>query len=164
MTTERRRTRVLVAALVGLALGLSATTASSDPTQAKTPVTLAEVASRVDGAALPNVVELLRSDVESEIAAIDWDKTGLRNKTKKYTVSAAVVRLDSKREADGLKATCTVSATLREAKTGTLLAIVEGRAQAEEAPSAGARAQRGALAGAARGAVTALPEAIRRTQ
>jgi hypothetical protein len=76
-----------------------------------------------------------------------------------------VVGLSSARiDPRNLAASCTISAAVRDAERGTLLVIVEGRARAEDAPAAAAEAERGALAGAVRGAITAVPEAIRRAQ
>ena len=127
-------------------------------------VTLAEVASGpAEGSTrLTNLGELLRHDVEAELAAVNWKAAGLR---RRYTLSAAVVRLSSTREGErAVLASCTVSTSVRDAERGTLLAIVEGRARAEDAPAAAIEAERGALAGAVRGAITALPEAIRNAQ
>jgi hypothetical protein len=42
------------------------------------------------------------------------------------------------------------------------LAVLQGRAEAEDRPTAAADAERGALSAAVRGAVTAIPEAMRR--
>lgn len=114
---------------------------------------------------LPDVVELLKHDAQQELAAIDWTRTSTRGR---WTVSASVVQLSTVREERTLTAWCTVSATLRDQKTGALVAILEGRAQADAPaaeralPSAAARAERGALSGAVRGAVTAIPDAIER--
>jgi hypothetical protein len=132
--------------------------------KSKPPVTLAEVASQPSEGStrLPNLAELLRQDVESELAAVNWKAAGLR---RRYTLSAAVVRLSSAQSGErSVLASCTVSASVRDAERGTLLAIVEGRARAEDGPSAAIEAERGALAGAVRGAITALPEAIRQAQ
>jgi len=130
------------------------------PPARPSPVTLAEVGSRATSTKLGNVTELLRRDVESELAAIDWTKAKVN---RRYVVSASVVRLDSELRDAGLLASCTVSATLRDER-GAILAVLEGRARAEESPGAAARAERDALAVAVRGAITAIPEAIRRMQ
>lgn len=127
------------------------------------PVKLAEVASKVDAAStrLANVTDLLRHDVEAEIAAIDWTQAKLR---RRYTLSAAVVRLESATTGERtLSASCTVSAAVRDDR-GTLLAIVEGRARADDAANAAARAERDALAAAARSAIKRVPETIRLAQ
>lgn len=128
------------------------------------PVSLAEVASRVDEAqlALPKATELLRKDVEAELAAADWSKLPPR---KQYKLSASIVALEAaKVDPKTLRASCTVSVSIRDAKRGNILAILEGRAKVEDLASASARAQRDALAGAVRGAIAAVPEAIRRAQ
>ena len=61
---------------------------------ASRPVTLGEVATSAAAGStrLLNVADLLRSDAEAELAAIDWTHAKLRHR---YTVSALIVRLDS---------------------------------------------------------------------
>ncbi|MCK6591073.1 MAG: hypothetical protein L6Q76_26270 [Polyangiaceae bacterium] len=128
------------------------------------PVSLAEVASRVDEAALAveNATEVLRSDVEAEIAAADWSKLPPR---RHYKLSASIVSLRAESlDKKTLRATCTVSVSIRDAKRNNLLAILEGRANVTDMASASARAQRDALQGAVRGAIAAVPEAIRQAQ
>jgi hypothetical protein len=128
------------------------------------PVSLAEVASRVDEAALggQNAAEVLRKEVEAEIAAADWSKLPPR---KQYKLSASIVSLKAESlDKKTLNATCTVSVAIRDAKRNNLLATLEGRAKVTDLASASARAQRDALAGAVRGAIAAVPEAIRQAQ
>jgi hypothetical protein len=158
------------AALLGIALtGLVARPAAAeDPRSPKEiaaarPVTLGEVATSVaaQSTRLINVSDLLRHDAEAELAAIDWTKTKSKHR---YTLSALIVRLESAPlGARSLSASCTVSAAVRDER-GALLAIVEGRARAEDAATAGIAAERDALAGAVRSAIIAVPEAIRRLQ
>jgi hypothetical protein len=168
------RFNLVMAALVGLAalLRLAPVEAmvapnNSEPIQevkAKgAPVTLAEVTIQKAGSSrLDNIPDLLRRDVEAELAAIDWSKLGLR---RRYTLSATVVELESARTGErNLTASCTISAAVRDADRGKLLVIIEGHARAEDSPTKAADAERGALAGAVRGAITAVPEAIRRSQ
>jgi hypothetical protein len=153
--------RNLRRALAGVAIGLAVLLATAADAREPAPVTLGEVATRVHSPRLGDVVELLRRDAQTELAAIDWSKRGVR---RKVSVSASLVRLDSVQERGLLRADATVSATLRDARTGALLAILEGRARAEDRPVAAAGAERDALAAAVRGAITAIPEAIRRMQ
>ena len=144
-----------------VALALSVIPVSGGAVPPKPGVSLAEVASRIDPAKtrLTNLTELLRSDAEAELLAIDWGK--LR---RRYAVSAALVRLDSTSTGERtLAAACTVSASVRDADTGKLLFLVEGKARAEDASTAGARAERDALSAAVRGAITAVPEGLRRS-
>jgi hypothetical protein len=127
-------------------------------------VKVAEVSSRVDPASVhvADVTGVLRRNAEAELGAIDWDKEGVR---RGYVVSASVTHLASNKSSGALTANCTVSATLRDAARGTILAIVHGRALAEESAAGDpASAERGALRGAVRGAISALPEAIRKTE
>jgi hypothetical protein len=143
--------------------GRKSTAEKKGPAAAR-PVSLAEVASRVDEAALAvqNATEALRSDVEAEIAAADWSKLPPR---RQYKLSASIVSLKAEAlDKKTLSATCTVSVSIRDAKRDNLLAILEGRAKVTDAASASARAQRDALAGAVRGAIAAVPEAIRQAQ
>lgn len=125
-------------------------------------VTLAEVASQVQPGAtrLTNLTDLLRRDVEAAIAAIDWSKERVR---RRYILSASLVRLETSVEDRTLRVSCTVSAAVRDDR-GNLLAIVEGRALAEDTSSAAQSAEQGALSGAARGAIKAVPEAIRQAE
>ena len=127
-------------------------------------VTLAEVASRVEPSAtrLGDVKALLREDTEAALSTIDWSPLRLR---RRYALSASLVRLDTTSTgARTLAVSCTVSAAVRDADSGALQFIIEGRARAEDAASSGARAERDALREAVRGAVIAVPEALRRTQ
>jgi hypothetical protein len=163
---ERRARRA--AALLGIAIavlpGRPAAAEDARPladSAAARPVTLGEVATSVAAKSTRqiNVADLLRHDAEAEIAAIDWGKTKLRHR---YTLSALIVRLDSAPLGErALSASCTVSAAVRDER-GALLAIVEGRARAEDAATAGMAAERDALAAAVRSAIAAVPEAIRR--
>lgn len=128
----------------------------------KAPVTLAEVATGADAVAtaLTNATDLLRHDVEAEIAATDWSKAPAR---RQYLLSASIVRLDAAPLGGAMiRASCTVSVSIREAKGGTLLAILEGRAKVEDAKTASAQAQRDALTGAVKGVMAAVPEALRK--
>jgi hypothetical protein len=161
----RRMAALMGIALAALTAGPAAAEDARPPAEgaAKGPVTLGEVATSAAAGStrLLNVADLLRRDAEAELAALDWTHTKLRHR---YTVSALIVRLDSAPLGErALSASCTISAAVRDER-GSLLAIVEGRARAEDAASAGIAAERDALAGAVRSAITAVPEAIRRLQ
>jgi len=156
----------IAVAVLSLSAGRPAAAEDARPladSAALRPVTLGEVATSVAAKStrLLNVADLLRHDAEAEIAAIDWGKAKLRHR---YTLSALIVRLDSAPLGErALSASCTVSAAVRDER-GALLAVVEGRARAEDAASAGMAAERDALSAAVRSAITAVPEAIRRLQ
>ena len=154
---DRKVRRGLAALGVGLAVLLSSSVDAREPA----PVTLTEVASSVRSQRVGNLVEVLRTEAESELVSIDWGK---RKPKRRVSLSASLTRLDSTQTQKTLQATATVSATLRDARTGALLAILEGRAQAEDRPSAAAAAERDALKAAVRQAVGSIPEALRRMQ
>jgi hypothetical protein len=127
-------------------------------------VALAEVASRVDPRAtrMGDVVPLLRQEAAAAIAAIDW---GTLRLSRRYAVAATAVRLSTTRTSERTLATsCVISASVREADTGTLLFTVEGRALAEDQVASADRAERDALRAAVTGAMRALPEGLRRAQ
>jgi hypothetical protein len=170
----KRRLRLLLVSAAALAAApLQALPAGAAPPSAPSPpiaaapapsppVTLAEVTTQVNPAAthLPNATDLLRLSADAELRAIDWTKEGLR---RRYLLSATLVRLESV-PADGvLRASCAVSAAVRDER-GTLVAIIEGRARADASPEAAATAERGALEGAVQGAIRRVPEAIRKAQ
>jgi hypothetical protein len=150
----------LALALAALLLALPAVGAAEARRGA---VTLAETASRVDPAAtkLGDVVPLLRADASAALAAIDW--SGLRL-SRRYGVSATVVRLSTERTERSAASTCVVAAAVRELDTGNVLFTVEGRARAEDSASAPARAERDALRAAVEGAVRAVPDGLRRSR
>jgi hypothetical protein len=158
----------LVLALAGALLSLRAGAATHAPvTQAPHAhggVSLAEVTSRVDPRAtrLGDVVPVLREEASAALAAIDWSPLRL---SRRYAVAATAVRLETTRTGERTLATaCVVSAAVREADTGTLLFVVEGRARAEDSASAAERAERDALRAAVAGAVRAVPEGLRRAR
>ena len=129
---------------------------------ARAAMTLAEVASHVEPGAtrLVDVKALLREDAEALLADIDWSPLRLR---RRYALSASLVRLDTTSTGERtLAASCTVSAAVREVESGKLLFIIEGHARAEDSAASGARAERDALRAAVRGAVVAVPDALRR--
>jgi hypothetical protein len=158
-------TRVFVASAIVSSTAIAALEARAGTVEKRRSslVTLREVTNGVGAKAtkLGDVTVILRKDVETELDAIDWRKAGA---SRRYHVSAALVRLDSVRAAGALTVTCAVSATLRDAREGRVVAVVEGRARADDATESVAATQRDALAVAARSAVIALPEAIRRVE
>ena len=77
-----------------------------------------------------------------------------------YVLSASLVRLDARESRDGARASCVVSATLRQARTGTLLAMMRGSGTAEDDRNMLEGAKERALEAAVYGAVRRLPEAL----
>lgn len=96
----------------------------------------------------------LTAAVRDELGRLD-----LSHVHKQAVLSVSVVRLDNEARIKGSSATCVVSATLRNPKTGAIFAIMEGRARAEgESPIT---LQASALRGAVHGAVTRIPDALK---
>ena len=141
----------------------------SPPSRAEAPratggIALAEVASRVDPRAngLGDLVAALRADAAAALAAIDW---GALRPSRRYAFAATVVQLTTTRTGEHTMASsCVVSASVREADTGTLLFVVEGRALAEDGIAASRAAERDALRAAVTHAVRAVPEGLRRAR
>jgi hypothetical protein len=77
-----------------------------------------------------------------------------------YVLSVSLVRLEARESRDGTRANCVVSATLRQAKTGTLLAMMRGSGTAEDDRNMLEGAKERALEAAVYGAVRRLPEAL----
>lgn len=147
---------------MGAAVAMSGPATTGDAKVKPSPVMLAEVtAHEASSTRLGDVKALVRKDAEAELARIDWSKLPLR---RRYKLSASVVRLESSSTGDkSLTASCTISAAVRDADRGTILFIVQGNARAEDVPSAALAAERDALSAAVRGAIAAVPEAMRRS-
>jgi hypothetical protein len=122
---------------------------AGDARAADTSIALGEVAvppvsSGVDRGAL-------KSAAEGELRGVDASK--LRpHKKRSVVVSMAIT--DSTQSPFG----CTVNALLRDAKTGNMLAIIEGRARSEGAANAEVRNR--VLRAAVRSAVSQIPDAL----
>jgi hypothetical protein len=119
-------------------------------------IVIGEVSSQVARAGI-DYESLLRSASEDELRALDLSRVP---RQKRVIVSVSLVRLDTFEEPKATDTTCVVSATLREAKGGTVFAILEGRARAksDEAPGA---VERSAVQGALHGALARIPEVLR---
>lgn len=124
------------------------------------PVVVGAVTSRVAPAHLHDPVAALRGYLESELSAIDWSKRPLKGR---YELVASLVRMESQPIKGGLAVSCTVSASVHDARRGLLL-TVDGKARAEDLSSAGLRAEQDALAAAVHSSLSTLPDAIARAQ
>jgi hypothetical protein len=101
----------------------------------------------------------IRQSVERQVAAVDWGK----NPQGKYVLSTSLLQLDTEKSDGASKVSALVSVTLRD-RSGSIKAMIEGRAQARDAADAAERAEQGAIDAAVEGAVRAVPEAIKRTK
>ena len=100
---------------------------------------------------------LLRAASEEELTALDLSKVP---RGKRVIVSVSLVRLDTLAEPSTTDATCEVSATLREARGGTVFAILEGKARVKGGGTPGA-VETSVVHGALHGALARIPEALR---
>jgi hypothetical protein len=129
-----------------LAAALSAGDASaSDTSLALGEVAVPPASSGVDHAAL-------RTAAEGELRGVDAKKLHQLRKKRAIVVSLAVIGSTPSPYA------CSVNAVLRDAKTGTMLAVIEGRARSEG--DANPEVRNRVLRAAVRIAVSQIPEAL----
>jgi len=102
-----------------LALAMTLTT-SIDAAAAESPIAVGEVAPPPAGSGIDAAV--LREAAKAELQQIDVSRLALR---RKVVVSLALTRA----VVEGTIA-CTVNAMLRDARTGSMIAIIEGGAEA----------------------------------
>lgn len=91
---------------------------------------------------------------------IDRLRIDSERRQDRYVLSASLVRMDARESKDGARVNCVVSATLRQARTGTLQAMLRGSGTAEDDRDAINGAKERALEAAVYGAVRRLPEAL----
>jgi hypothetical protein len=131
-------------------LCLAPALSAGDASASETSIALGEVAvppvsSGVDHAAL-------RTAAEGELRGVDAKKLRELRKKRAVVVSLAVIGSTPSPYA------CSVNAVLRDAKTGTMLAVIEGRARSEGDPSSEVRKR--VLRAAVRSALSQIPEAL----
>jgi hypothetical protein len=145
---RRNVTMALVAAVIsGIATAGSAPAASPR-------VSLGEV-SAASGASSAER-DLMRVAVMEELGALELPPRGER-----YVLSAALVRMEARRDVESAEIACVVSTTLRAANSGALHAIIDGRARVRDSAQALGAARREAIGRAVRSAVRRVPEAVR---
>jgi hypothetical protein len=128
----------------------------------------AKVDARAPGISLGEVtVKSVGGDVPTERRLrfllgreIDRLRLDMSHRRESYVLSASLVRLDARESRDGARASCVVSATLRQERTGTLLAMMRGSGTAEDDHNMLEGAKERALEAAVYGAVRRLPEAL----
>lgn len=122
-----------------------------------TPLALGEVTTRVSrqGVDLPGA---FRSAIVDELRRVDVSDAPSQ---ERVVVSASLVRLDTETQGARARSTCVVSATLRKARGGALVAILQGKARAEDTAREIPSNELTALRAAVHSAVRGIPEAIR---
>jgi hypothetical protein len=143
--------RPLASALLAFAVVAAAPAHAADR-----PIVAIEVHSQVqrDGR---DYKEELRTALRREVDALDF-KGAPRG--ARYTLSASLLKLDASTEGGKARASARVSVVLKNER-GAVQAILQGRATAEDAPTAARRAEQGALEAAVQSAVKPLPSAVR---
>ena len=126
---------------------LAAAMSAGDARAAETSITLDDVAVPPAGSGVDHAA--LKTAAEGELRGVDASR--LR---KRRTVLVSIAVIGSSQSPFG----CTINALLRDAKTGTMLAIIEGRAHAEGDANADLRKQ--VLRAAVRSAVSQIPAAL----
>jgi hypothetical protein len=137
-------------------LAMACASVPANAAAARATVTVGEVTAKVSGADA-RTERMLRSLVARELDRMELDRAP---RTETYVLSASLVRLDVRASRDGSHATCTVSATLRNARSGALLAIMRGSGVAEDDEGELESAKQRALSAAVHGAVKRVPEAL----
>jgi hypothetical protein len=133
---------------------LLVTAAPSDA--ADRPVAIGEVAAHVAGREA-DLVPAMRASIERELSGLDFSRAP---RGKRWVLSASLVRLEAETVGGVTRASCVVSAVVREAKGGAIRAVLEGRAKAENDPDHRAQAELGALSAAVHGAIVAVPNVL----
>lgn len=126
------------------------------------PAALTSVESRVAAKKLVirDPKSIVRSDLERELARIDWSREGVK---APFELSAVLAQAESSADKKGATASCVIEVVLRE-PNGKLLGTVRGRASGEEAKGTREALERGVLDAAAKTASSAIPQAVRRSR
>jgi hypothetical protein len=141
------------------ALILVLSTSYSAKVEARPPsIALGEVTVKSAGGDAPTE-RRLRFLLGREIDRLRLD-TSASHRGESYVLSASLVRLEARESRDGSRASCVVSATLRQARTGTLLVMMRGSGTAVDDRDMLEGAKERALEAAVYGAVRRLPEAL----
>jgi hypothetical protein len=133
-----------------LALALVALPASA----AAPSVTVGEVTSSVVREGV-DLNAMLRGVVEQELPGVD-----VGTRAKPTIVAFSLVSMDRTTADAKTQVSCVVSATVRDKRKGALVAVLEGRARAENEEKLVDLLERATLKSAVRGALSRLPEAL----
>ncbi len=151
MEAKARAVRAAVYLATAFYLMLPPATARAED---RGPVVIGEVATRVTRARV-DLPAALRRALEREIAALHVVGT---KRSKRYVISASIVKLEQRNAGTAGGVECAVSAVLREGRSGAIRAVLTGRAEAEQD---GEDAELMVLDAAVRGAVSSVPSAVR---
>ncbi len=137
---------------------LAAAMACATNAYAKTcPVELGKVTSRVTRSEV-DVARTFRAEVKQQLQSMDL--RGIPDEPR-IVLSASLTRLQTQRTGRRAKSSCVVSATLRKAEGGALVAILRGRARAEDDAAAQSSNELTVMRAAVRSAMRGIPKALR---
>ncbi len=121
------------------------------------PIVVGEVTSEVTREGIDLPLEL-RSVVEQELPAVDMAG---RAKPRPAILSVSLVRMERAASADKKTSiACVVTATVRDKRKGAIVAVLEGRARAENEERFAELLEHAVMKSAVRGALSRLPEAL----
>lgn len=142
-----------------IALVLAAVLGATHDASAAERLSLGEVSTSVTRRDV-DVPALLRILATEELRAVETSKAPRDARHRGAIVSVALVRMDTESNAKGSASTCVVSVVLRDPARGVLLALLQGRARAEDGSRAANAAERSALQASLRSALSRIPEAL----
>ena len=152
------KVRTAVAAFALLAL----TTSVAGAAKPKKLLSIGEVvASQGALARASGKLTLVRSTLEQELETIDWRKS---TSNKPYVVSVSIVNLQTETTRDKVSTTCELSTTVRLARDGSVVAILNQRSRAENEPVYAKSVEDGAIRAAASAAIRKIPVALERAK
>lgn len=102
-------------------------------------------------------INLVRSALEQELDTIDWRKP---TKNKPYVVSVSVVNLETETTREKVATTCELSTTVRSAKDGSVVVILNQKARAENEVAYARSVEDGAIRAATTAAIRKIPAAL----
>ena len=148
--------RRLAFAFVGLILAVSADVSAAPTAHHDVAIALGEVSSAVEREDV-DLGGMLRALVEQELPGVDVG----RPRPKPSILSLSLVEMQrTPTGANKSAVSVVVSATLRDKKRGAVIAVLEGRARAENEERLAPLLERAAMKSALRGALDRLPEAL----
>ena len=150
---ERFARLLLVAAIAMIALALSGNTVSA---KVRAPVAVGKVRTKVKSRSWLQPADFRRV-VERELEQIDMTQVKTRDR---FVLEATVTKLETRSTSDRTEATCVVSGMLTRKSGGAVRAILRGRARAQDGPKKVQAAERAALEGAVRSALSRVEEAL----
>jgi hypothetical protein len=146
----RRQLQTAAFLLIGAALSHTV------PSHAKaSPIASVEVTTKVSRKNV-DVPAIFRSEVLRQLRTLEVDRSGEED----LVLSASLLRLDTQRTGSRAHSSCVVSARLQK-KNGALVAVLRGRARAEDDIKATSDNELAALRAAVRSTLRGIPEALR---